>query len=59
MKEMTEAQKKAKELLYEPEYKCDKDAGVREAAASSPRATRTSSPAARPSGRWPTGPSRP
>ena len=32
MKEMTEAQKKAKELLYEPEYKCDKDAGVREAA---------------------------
>ena len=34
MKEMTEAQKKAKELLYEPAYKSDKDAAVRKAAAA-------------------------
>ena len=34
MKEMTEAQKKAKELLYEPAYKSDKDAEVRKAAAA-------------------------
>lgn len=33
MKELTEMQKKAKELLYEPEYKGDKDAAVRKAAA--------------------------
>ena len=33
MKEMTEIQKKAKELLYEPEYQSDKNADVRKAAA--------------------------
>ena len=34
MKELTAAQQKAKELLYEPAYKCDKDAQVRQAAAA-------------------------
>ena len=34
MKELTQAQQKAKELLYEPAYRCDKDAETRKAAAA-------------------------
>ena len=34
MKEMTEAQQKAKALLYEPAYASDKDAATRQAAAA-------------------------
>ena len=34
MKEMTPAQQKAKELLYEPAYRCDTDADARQAAAA-------------------------